>query len=203
MKNILIADDHHLVRDAVAAYLNAVEGFRVTTASTLDDAVKEVDGGIPIDLVVLDYHMPGMNGLDGLEKISREHPQLRVALMSGVATKDVAMAAMKRGAHGYLPKSMPANSMVNAIKFVLSGERYFPIGFYDTPSNKLSSKLDLSPREREALSQVSLGLTNKQIARNMGVQEVTVKLHVKNVLSKLGVHNRTQAAVAAKELQLV
>ncbi len=202
MKNILVADDHDLVRDTVAAYLGSVEEFAVVTASDLSGAEKQLHGSLPIDLVILDYHMPGMNGLEGLDRIRRRFPHIRVALMSGVATKEIANAAMERGAHGFLPKSTPAASMVNAIRFVLSGERYFPFGFADGTRNAAAAKLELSNRECETLQGLTQGLTNKQIARDLGVQEVTVKLHVKNILAKLGVQNRTQAALAAKELQL-
>lgn len=200
MTNILIADDHDLVRDTIAAYLDHVEGFSVLTASSLDQALTVLAGDHPTDLVVLDYNMPGMGGLDGIDAVRTRHPQTKVVLMSGIATPEIAQEAVRRGASGFIPKSLSANSMVNAIRFVLSGETYFPHDFAATPAeNATQSFMGLSPREMQTLEQLCLGLSNKEIARAFGLQEVTVKLHVKKILAKLGVSNRTQAALLAKE----
>ncbi|WP_299296787.1 response regulator transcription factor [uncultured Tateyamaria sp.] len=204
MPNILLADDHDLVRDTIAAYLETIDGFKVLTAPNLDVALETMGGLDAIDLLILDYNMPGMNGLDGLDRARKGHPATKVALMSGVANREVANAAMARGADGFIPKSLTAASMVNAIKFVLSGERYFPFDFAapETSTAPDSTFADLSEREMQTLEQLCIGLSNKEIARNLGIQEVTVKLHVKNLLAKLGVSNRTQAALLAKERHL-
>lgn len=204
MPNILIADDHDLVRDTIAAYLEASGEFKVLTASTLDDAMGKMGGLDAIDLLILDYHMPGMNGLAGLEKARKAFPVTKVAMLSGVANRDVANRAMEQGADGFIPKSLSAASMVNAIRFVLAGERYYPFDFgtANAASTTPATFSDLSDREMQTLEQLCIGLSNKEIARNLGIAEVTVKLHVKNVLSKLGVTNRTQAALLAKEQHL-
>ncbi|WP_224826677.1 response regulator transcription factor [Cognatishimia sp. MH4019] len=201
MPNILIADDHDLVRDTIAAYLESVEGFKVLTAADLDSAMDKMSGPDPIDLLILDYNMPGMHGLSGLDRAQKSFPATKVVLMSGVANRDVANKAMDKGANGFMPKSLTAASLVNAIKFVLSGERYFPFDFGSSQASAAPSGAfaTLSDREKQTLEQLCIGLSNKEIARNLGVQEVTVKLHVKNVLAKLGVSNRTQAALLAKE----
>jgi DNA-binding NarL/FixJ family response regulator len=204
MPNILIADDHDLVRDTIAAYLETVEDFKVLTAPNLDAALALMGGMDSIDLLILDYNMPGMNGLVGLDRARRAYPATKVALMSGVANRDVANNAMDRGADGFIPKSLTAASLVNAIKFVLSGERYFPFDFSTSgpaaaPEGEFAS---LTAREMQTLEQLCIGLSNKEIARNLDIQEVTVKLHVKNLLAKLGVSNRTQAALLAKERHL-
>ncbi|MEL6451965.1 MAG: response regulator transcription factor [Pseudomonadota bacterium] len=204
MPNILLADDHDLVRDTIAAYLETVDGFAVATASSLDTALAAMAGMDAVDLLILDYNMPGMNGLDGLDRARSAYPAAKVALMSGVANRDVANAAMARGAHGFLPKSLTAASMVNAIKFVLTGERYFPFGFAspEPAAARSGAFANLSEREMQTLEQLCIGVSNKEIAQVLGISEVTVKLHVKNVLAKLGVANRTQAAILAKERQL-
>jgi len=204
MPNILLADDHDLVRDTIAAYLEAVDGFKVLTAANLNEALERMDGLDSIDLLILDYNMPGMNGLEGLDRARKAHPACKVALMSGVANRDIANSAMARGASGFIPKSLTAASLVNAIKFVLSGERFLPFDF-GTAAQQGQTEGEfskLSARELQTLEQLCIGLSNKEIARNLDIQEVTVKLHVKNLLAKLGVSNRTQAALLAKERHL-
>jgi two-component system nitrate/nitrite response regulator NarL len=204
MPNILLADDHDLVRETISAYLSSVDEFHVSSVSDLDAALEQMSGLESFDLLILDYQMRGMNGLDGLERAKKQHPTVKVALMSGIANRDVASAAMARGADGFMPKSLSAMSLVNAIKFILSGERYFLFEFSSAQDAvvKDSAFSELSEREFQTLEQLCVGLSNKEIARALGIQEVTVKLHVKNVQAKLKVSNRTQAALMAKERHL-
>jgi len=203
MTQILIADDHDLVRDTIAAYLGGTEGFTVHTAANLNDAMEVMAGDTSIDLVILDYEMPGMNGLDGLTKLRDRYPSAKAALMSGVANDDTAARAFQRGALGYFPKSLSVKTMVSGIRQVLAGEYYAP---FDMSANgnlqKRELEWGLTPREFEVLEKVSMGMPNKDIAEALDLKEVTVKLHVKNLMAKMGAGNRTQAALMAREKRL-
>jgi len=202
---ILIADDHDLVRDTLAAFLEAEGGIAVETAEDLDGALAAVDGNGAFDLLLLDYTMPGMHGLDGLRRALEANGGKPVAIMSGTAPRTIAQEALETGAIGFLPKTLPAKSLVNAIRFMAAGETYVPVKFLTTEEaeevNPLAAKL--SKREMEVLGGLCRGLANKEIARELDLQEVTIKLHVKTLCRKLDAKNRTQAAMIAKEAELV
>lgn len=202
---ILIADDHELVRDTIAAFLEREGGFEIALAEGFESAEARIAAEGPFDLVLLDWDMPGMNGLDGLARALEINAGGRVALMSGLARREVAEAALEMGAGGFLPKSMPAKSLVNAVRFMAMGERYAPIDFMTAkeaaaPAHPLAERL--TPREREVVERLCRGLSNKEIARELELQEVTVKLHVKTACRKLEARNRTHAAMIAKEAGL-
>lgn len=201
---VLIADDHDLLRDTLELWFRQ-EKIEVTTARDLDSAMSAVATQEPFDLVLLDYGMPGMNGLDGLRHALDGAKGARVALMSGIAPREVAEKALEMGAAGFLPKTLPAKSLVNAVRFMAMGEQYAPIDFMTaaaevTPVNPLAAKL--TPREIDMLRKLCEGKANKEIARDLGIQEPTVKLHMKTLYRKIDAHNRTQAAMIAKEAGL-
>ncbi len=158
----------------------------------------------PFDLILLDYEMPGMNGLEGLEIIMEAAARKPVALISGTANKMIAEQALELGAAGFLPKSMAASSLVNAVKFMAMGEKYAPLDFMTGEDEASDHPLrkQLSEREIQVLSGLCRGLANKEIAREIELQEVTVKLHVKTLCRKLDAKNRTHAAMIAKDAGL-
>ena len=197
---ILLADDHDLVRETLAAFLQAEGLQQVSLAATLDEAMRLSQEGEAFDLVLLDYDMPGMEGLVGLRRmiaIGRGRP---VALMSGAVTAEVAEAALELGAAGFVPKVLGARSLLAAVRFMASGEIFAPINMIRRPTNDASN---LSPRELDVLRGVSAGKSNKEIARDLDLQEVTIKLHVKTMSRKLGARNRTHAAMIARDRRLL
>lgn len=198
---ILIADDHDLLRDTLVAFLEGESDISTASASTLDEATRQIAENDSFDLILLDYNMPGMNGLSGLERTMAAGRGQRVALISGVAARDVAEKALALGAAGFLPKTLSAKSLVNAVRFMAMGEQYAPLDFMtaeeEAPKHALAEKL--SRRELQVLEGLTQGKSNKEIARDLDVQEPTVKLHVKTLYRKIGVSNRTQAAMVAKD----
>lgn len=197
---ILLADDHDLVRDTVAAFLSAEGIDTVKTAKNLEDALEIAQGQDVFDLVLLDYNMPGMNGLAGLERMKRAVAGVPVAILSGQATPAVASSAVEAGAAGFLPKTLGAKSIVGAIRIMAAGEVFVPFNFMQ--SGEQESVADLSKRETEVLRGLTEGKSNKEIARDLDLQEVTIKLHVKTLCRKLDARNRTHAAMIAKERDL-
>ena len=198
---LLIADDHDLVRDTLVAFILQEQGPSVVTADDLPSALARVEAEGAFDLVLLDYSMPGMHGLDGLAQTLEAQNGSPVAIMSGTAANSVAQEALDAGAIGFLPKTMGAKSLVHAVRFMAAGETYVPVAFMTTSEEEEVHPLaqKLGSREMEVLGGLCRGLANKEIARQLGLQEVTIKLHVKTLCRKLEAKNRTQAAMIAKE----
>jgi len=201
---VLIADDHDLLRDTLVLYLQSENGIQADAVGTLGEAQKHIADNDPYDLVLLDYNMPGMNGLNGLTETLAMNGGQRVALISGEAKRDIAEKALEAGAAGFVPKTLPAKSMINAVRFMAMGEQYAPIDFMtaieEAPSNPMADKL--SPRELEVLKGLTEGKSNKEIARDLDITEPTVKLHMKTLFRKVDATNRTQAAMIAREAGL-
>lgn len=198
---ILLADDHDLVRETIAMFLRQDPAMQTVEVASLPAALEAI-GAERFDLVLLDFSMPGMNGLDGLQKALAANGPKTVALISGNAPPGTAQAALAAGAIGFLPKTLGANSLMNAIRFMAAGEVYLPATLMQEDqqaedANGLPARL--SRREMQVLEGLCKGQSNKEIARDLDLQEVTIKLHVKTLCRKLDAKNRTQAAMVAKE----
>jgi DNA-binding NarL/FixJ family response regulator len=204
MVRILIADDHELLRDALSAFMQGEDGIEMHEAADFDGACALLKGEWTYDLVLLDYNMPGMNGLDGVLKAQEIDGVHRVALISGEADRDIAEQALELGAVGFIPKTLPAKSLVNAIKFMAMGEKYAPLDFMtsEEEADEHPMLAKLSGREQQVLEGLTKGQSNKEIARALDLSEPTIKLHVKTLYRKIGVANRTQAALAARDAGL-
>jgi two-component system nitrate/nitrite response regulator NarL len=208
-------------------------GSKVNAASNLDDVFEFLNktNEFP-ELVLLDFNMPGMNELKGFAKFRETYPQIPVALLSGVAEPEDIQKAMDLGAIGFFPKTLSGRALLKAIELVLTGEKFIPVdsrtnglmpSYYgDKTTNKMpvrlplqtsspndsnlaltSIKIRLTPRENDVLICLCRGQANKDIARNLGLQDVTVKLHVRSICRKLEVTNRTQAVLKSFELGII
>lgn len=200
---ILVADDHDLLRDTLVVYLQTEASFDVESVGNFAEASEAVRSRKPYDLVLLDFSMPGMIGLDGLSTMLEQADAPPIALISGVASREVAQRALEAGAMGFLPKTLSATDLVKAVNLMIEGTRYMPAEFkLPRPDGKAAPDAllgQLSQRELQVWHGLSRGKSNKEIARDLEVQETTVKLHVKTLYRKLGVANRTQAAILATE----
>ncbi len=201
---ILLADDQELVRDTIAAFLGREPDIEVDVAGDLPAAVELIRRNGPFDLVLLDYMMPGMNGLSGLGTVRALTKGKPVAILSGAAPRAVAEQALAEGAAGFLPKTMSTRSLIAAVRFMAAGEVYAPMRMMSDRDSDVPTVqgAQLTPREMDVLRRLCRGLPNKEIARELDLQEVTVKLHVKTLCRKINAANRTQAAMIAKDAGL-
>ena len=193
---ILIADDHDLLRETLSMFLASEGSIDTALASTLDAALDLIQSEEKFDLIMLDYNMPGMAGLNGLKRAMEASDDSPVALMSGIASRSVAEEALSFGAAGFVPKTLAAKTLVNAVRFMAMGEKYAPIDFMTAEDPTMAPNplaQNLSRRELQVLEGLSKGKSNKEIARDLDLQEPTIKLHVKTLYRKIGAANRTQA----------
>lgn len=207
---ILIADDHALIGDSLELHLKAVwPDVEVKKVLDFGQAETIAHGAEPLDLILLDLHMPGMDGLAGLARMRALRPAARVAVVSGEATLETARAVMDAGADGFIPKTAGAGVIVHAAQRMLAGEKFQAPEIYLRPAEVPEAQrshaeglTSLTAREIEVLRHLVNGLPNKEIGRNLGIEIVTVSLHLKNIYRKLGVANRTQAAKRGLEAGL-
>ncbi|MDI1246097.1 MAG: response regulator transcription factor [Rhodoferax sp.] len=204
---ILVVDDHALVREGlyqVLQGLDPLEATEVLQAATCTRALELAHFNPDLDLVLLDYLLPDMNGLAGLEIFGQRHPELPVVILSGSANPTVVQQAMTLGAAGFITKSSLSDTLLNALRQILAGEPY-----QSEESSLLSQAADgepskwsvppvLSPRQQEVLLLLINGLTNRQICEKLSLGSETVKFHVSNILRIFGARTRTQAALEAK-----
>ena len=205
---LLFADDHPMFLDAVREHLSrAFPDIEIQAASNLDEVTAKLSNKGKYDLVVLDFSMPGMDGTEGVKRLRAAYPDLAIAVTSGVAkTRDV-KTVLDLGAHGYLPKTLTGSAYAGALRVIAEGGTYVPVETMqalaaEAADRKINAE-GLTPREMEVLEGIADGKPNKQIARDLEIHEVTVKLHARSIFKKIGVQNRSQAAVTARERGLV
>ena len=198
---LIIADDHDLVRDAVATLIERDDpSATIWQASDFYDALELAGAHEDVDLALLDVYMPGMNNMKGVQEMAERFPNLPVVLMSGYIQQGDVSRGFGMGARGFVPKTMNGKALVSVLRLVMSGERYVPEIVLEKESGpEREVGLDISPREMDVLVQLTKGLSNKVIARNLDIEETTVKLHLRSLFKKLNVNNRTEAVIVAMD----
>lgn len=208
--HIVVADDHPLFRGGVVLTLQEHGGFTVVAqAGTADEAVAAVETHMP-DVVLLDISMPG-SGLSAADEIARRFPAVAIVMLTASEADDDLLAALKAGARGYALKGIAANELTGILLGVAAGASYVPpalagrvlAALQDRGRATLPPEVeDLTDREAEILRHVAQGLSNKEIARALDLQEKTIKHYMTNILQKLQVRNRVEAALKARDLGL-
>ena len=211
---VIVADDHPLYREAVRLRLERLlPNADVTEVGSLDELLAQAREAPPFDLVLLDLYMPGAEPGPGVAAVLAAMQGVPVALMSGHASGDEVRRAIAAGARGFLPKTMSSDLFAMAISMILAGGTYLPAETLQTvPASRSDgnggmegSALNsvLSPRERQVLVRVAAGASNKEIGRELNLAEVTVKLHVRQILRKIKARNRSEAASMATRAGLI
>ena len=200
---ILIVDDHPLFRDALETAIGRASDndADISSTGTLEEALDAARENFP-DLILLDLNLTDASGFDGVMRFKALNENAVVAIVSATEAPEAFAQARALGAKAYLPKSLPIETLSQAVDAVLAGEDWFPAGEAEAngalagPAQNVST---LTPAQRRVLDGLSEGLLNKQIAYEMGISEATVKAHMTAIFRKLGVNNRTQALLALKQ----
>ncbi|TAN63696.1 MAG: response regulator transcription factor [Magnetospirillum sp.] len=209
---VLLADDHALFREGVRMVLESLAEEPIETLEACDftQALAHVRANPGIDIALVDLSMPGMDGFSAIGTIRRTAPDIYLVVVSASEDPQAVRRALDAGAHGYICKSAGSASMMKGIRSVLQGDTFVSpnIAVPDTlPQTQGEFDADrlralLTPRQRDVLAMLRQGKSNKEIARDLNLAEITVKLHVTAILRSLSCENRTQAAILAAKMGL-
>jgi DNA-binding NarL/FixJ family response regulator len=205
---LLIVDDHAILREGLAAMLRQTGAdTEVLLAADGVEGLRLAEGHPDLDAVFLDLEMPGLDGLSAVPEFGRRRPELPVIVLSSSEDPRNVRRALALGALGYVPKSAAPQTLLSALRLVLSGNIYVPplmlnVGGVD-PSPSVPGAFALTDRQIDVLRRLSAGLSNKEIGREMALSEKTVKAHITAIFRALNVVNRTQAATTARLANLI
>jgi len=200
--SVVIADIHPLIRAGMAALIEADDGFTLLGQAGDGAQTLELCRRLQPDLVLMDLNLPGCDGIEAINRIRAQQPSAKVVILSGHDGEDEVDRSMRAGAHAYMLKSAPLDTLMTGLRAVMSGKKYM----MPELAVKLATRVhgsQLTPRERDILGHLATGMSNKVIARAAGIGVGTVKFHVKSIMSKLNVCTRTEAAMVAARRGLV
>ncbi|MGG4166285.1 response regulator transcription factor [Rossellomorea vietnamensis] len=210
MVRIVIVDDQELMRDGLATILDLRQEIEVAGVASNGQEAFEKAGELRPDIVLMDIRMPIASGVEGTKLITATYPDIKVLMLTTFNDSELIFEALEEGASGYLLKDMPTDAIVQAIMTVQSGGMVLPKELTadivremrrNLPAEQINTVpeivKELTEREREVLQHLGLGLNNKEIAGELYISEGTVKNHVSNLISKLQLRDRTQAAIFA------
>ena len=199
---VLVVEDHHMVRQGLVALLNVAEGLEIVgEAADGVEAIAEYRKHQP-DVALIDLRLPRLSGVEVIERIRMETPQARFIVLTTYDGDEDIFRALQAGARAYLLKGMTSEELIATIRAVHEGKSHIPPEIAQRLAERMSTE-ELTPREFDVLEQIVHGKSNKEIATELEISEATVKTHINNLLSKLGVTDRTQAATAAIQRGIV
>jgi DNA-binding NarL/FixJ family response regulator len=205
----LIADDHPLFREALISALRPLfDNVEIIQSDNLDSTLEALQQNPDFDLVLLDLNMPGCEHFYGLIRVSKDFPELPVAVISASDSIEVVSKVMSLGAKGFIPKATSTHTIADALKQIMNGNKWLPEGMQTSieqgaPVIDIAKQVgELTPKQFQVLQLLQNGLLNKQIAFNLNITEATVKAHISGVFRKLNVNTRTQAVLLLKNLDI-
>jgi DNA-binding NarL/FixJ family response regulator/class 3 adenylate cyclase len=206
---VLLVDDHAVVRRGLRGFLELLKDFDVVgEAENGREGVAAADRLVP-DVILMDLLMPEMGGLEAIGAIKQAHPEIEIVAVTSFIEEDKVTSALEAGASGYLLKDAEAEEVAQAIRAAYDGEVHLDPAVSRLLAHRMRQRKEAEPvepltaREKEVLSQLAKGAANKEIAYELGITERTARTHVSNILGKLGLASRTQAALYAVEHKLV
>jgi two-component system, NarL family, response regulator LiaR len=203
---VLIVDDHAVVREGLRTFLELQDGLEVVGEAGDGDEALPLAEEVTPDVILMDLVMPKLDGVGAMRELRQRVPGARVIVLTSFLDDDRLMPAIRAGAAGYLLKNVQPQELARAIRLADAGETLIDPAVAArlveavADGNRAEPEQPLTPREREVLDLIARGFSNKRIALELGVAEKTVKTHVSHVLAKLGVSDRTQAALYAARL---
>ena len=206
---VFLADDHPVVRQGLRTYLESRPGIAVVGEAGDGEATVTAVERLRPDVVLMDLVMPGGGGVAAIRRLRERVPETRVVVLTSFASDDQVIPAVQAGAAGYLLKDVEPSGLEAAVRLVHQGEALLDPQIAGRVMEEVAHPpavgdlASLTPREREVLGLLGRGLSNRELADTLVVSEKTVKTHVSNILMKLGVHDRTQAALLAVREGLV
>lgn len=199
---ILVVEDHHVVRQGLVALLNVVEGIEVVgQAGDGEEALNEYLKCRP-DLTLIDLRLPKISGVEVITQVRASYPHARFIVLTTYDGDEDIYRALQAGARAYLLKGMTVDVLVSTIRSVHAGKSCIPPVIAQRLAERMATE-QLTHREQDVLEQIVRGKSNKEIGTELDISEATVKTHINNLLGKLGVTDRTQAATAAIQRGLV
>jgi DNA-binding NarL/FixJ family response regulator len=208
---VLVADDHALVVSGIRALLSSVPSLEVVGAASNGEEAVELAEALQPDIILMDIHMPGLTGIEATRRVLQASPHIGIIMLTMLDDDDSVFAAMRAGARGYLLKGADQTEVLRAIAAASHGEAIFSpaiaqrlMQYFTNIRPTLPRHVfpDLTDREREVLSLIAVGQSNADIAESLGLSGKTVSNHVSNILNKLQVVDRAQAALRAREAGL-
>ncbi|MCM3662840.1 response regulator transcription factor [Mesobacillus subterraneus] len=208
---ILIADDHHVVRRGLVFFLRTQESIEIIGEASNGKEAVELARKLNPDLILMDLIMPEMDGIQATKLIKGAQPEIKIMMLTSFSDQEHVIPAIEAGASGYQLKDIQPDELVKSIKRIMAGENQLHPKATSLVLKHLSSNNrqerkaidDLTKRELEVLKEIASGKSNKEIAATLYITEKTVKTHVSNVLAKLELADRTQAALYAVRNRLV
>jgi DNA-binding NarL/FixJ family response regulator len=200
---VLIADDHRLIAEGIKRALQESGDFEVVAEAQTGSQVLPLIRRFSPELVLLDLRMPGMDGLTTLEQIKRDHPAIKVVILSASSDQQVIQAALTKGASAYVIKSVNPDDLASTLRQVMEGSVFHSVGLPAPGQVSAAVELGLTAREISILNALARGLSNQAIGKELFVAEQTVKFHLTNIYRKLDAANRTEAVRLAYQRGII